>query len=45
VQVSAQTAAAINGYLWLNVQLTDQLTHLHRLVGLVLYPPHRKAAP
>ena len=34
--------AAINGYLWLNLQLTEQLAHLHRLLGLILTPPHRK---
>ncbi len=32
------------GYLWLNVQLTEQLAHLHRLLGLVLQPYAKPSA-
>lgn len=42
IALPANDEAAINGYLWLNVQLTEQLTHLRRLLGLILTPPHRK---
>ena len=42
VSLPPNAEAAINGYLWLNVQLTEQLTHLRRLLGLILTPPHRK---
>ncbi|MGL5037008.1 MAG: FUSC family protein [Aeromonas sp.] len=42
VSLPANSEAAINGYLWLNVQLTEQLTHLRRLLGLILTQPHRK---
>ena len=42
VNLPANTETAIIGYLWLNVQLTEQLTHLRRLLGLILTVPHRK---
>lgn len=42
VNLPPNAEAAINGYLWLNIQLTEQLTHLRRLLGLILTPPHRK---
>ena len=42
VNLPANTETAIIGYLWLNVQLTEQLTHLRRLLGLILPVPHRK---
>ena len=37
-----EVGVTLAGYLWLNVQLTEQLTHLRRLLGLILTPPHRK---
>lgn len=39
VRLDTGGEAAISGYLWLSLQLTEQLTHLRRLLGLVLHPP------
>ncbi|WP_434663347.1 FUSC family protein [Aeromonas sp. NJAU223] len=38
VRLCAEGEASISGYLWLNVQLTEQLKQLSRLLGLVLQP-------
>ena len=43
VQLDARGEAAISGYLWLSLQLTEQLTHLRRLLGLVMYPPRSQS--
>ena len=34
----------LGGYLWLNLHLIEQLTHLHRLLGLVLQPYAKPSA-
>ena len=39
VRPGADDEATISGYLWLNLQLTEQIAHLHRLLGLVMNPP------
>ena len=43
VRLDARGEAAISGYLWLSLQLTEQLTHLRRLLGLVLHPPRSQS--
>ncbi len=45
VRIDAGGEAAISGYLWLNLQLTEQLTHLRRLLGLVMHPPRSQSHP
>lgn len=44
VRPGADDEATISGYLWLNLQLTEQIVHLHRLLGLVLQPYHAPSA-
>ncbi|MCS3459537.1 FUSC family protein [Aeromonas sp. BIGb0445] len=44
VRPGADDEATISGYLWLNLQLTEQLSHLGRLLGLVLQPYATPAA-
>lgn len=44
VRLSAEGDATVSGYLWLNVQLTEQLTQLSRLLGLVLQPYNKPSA-
>ncbi|MGX9080122.1 FUSC family protein, partial [Klebsiella pneumoniae] len=43
VRLDTGGEAAISGYLWLSLQLTEQLTHLRRLLGLVLHPPRSQS--
>ncbi|UNP89495.1 FUSC family protein [Aeromonas encheleia] len=38
VRLNTGAEVTVSGYLWLNVQLIEQLSHLYRLLGLVLQP-------
>jgi uncharacterized membrane protein YccC len=44
VRIDAGGEATVSGYLWLNLQLTEQLSHLCRLLGLVLQPYSKPSA-